>query len=846
MSRSTMLLFGIVLLLSTACWSTPTDKSALRGPERERISIGFAVPDWELEQNQLYHLVEQFEAQHPDIHIEVKPFSQILGLSSMAEFQVTDDLWFKLASGADVFRVMFTNGIDRQPIIAGLVRDLRPFIESDTAFEPDDFYAGALDAAAWREGVWAIPTALDYELVMFDREAFDEAGIPYPEPGWTWDDLATRARALTLRSGNGVSRWGFAQTSLGPVEVIEQRAAPLLDDTAQPPIPRFTEPQVMQVAQWLVNLVYYDQAMVVEPVAQGGAAMWSNAAWQARARPRNVGVAPYPVDTPDSKTTPMYLDQIVMSAGTPHPDAAWCWMDFLSRQLPGRPGWLPARRSVAEATGFWNGLDEELKSALYFAREHAVRLSLRDWDVAYEPLDTELWATIRGEKTVADALAAAQSKAKAGLAVEFSRQAVTPMSTTAPNVGESAVTITFAPYGTTALQSWHDAARRFHTIYPNITVAIMPAPLSGDITSIAEHADCFQAVPHLDAPGTVAAIHSLDHLLDSDPGLSSDLFPSLLALYRRQGQLWGVPAEAQPYVIEYSRALFDIAGRAYPEPDWTIDDFLILARGLTQERDGGKQYGFVSNSELLDLLLFVERLGGQIVDEAQDPPIAAFENPATVAAIRWYADLYLTYEIKPSCVADNTDCEALIEAGRAAMWGRPFQHGESALNILPFPQGPGGKGMPILYTTGYFISAGTTAPEGCWEWIKFLTAETSVIQGLPARRSITTSEAYRPFGSGFIAAYLSAIEGNQGPSDLQYLTGRDWSSPYLVFLERAYRRIVEEGESPERALVAAQRLADEYRACVIARAGFFDREKWEGCLREVDSTLPDPLFTPAD
>ena len=33
----------------------------------------------------------------------------------------------------------------------------------------------------------------DFNLIYYDKAKFDEAGLAYPEPGWTWDDFRTLA-----------------------------------------------------------------------------------------------------------------------------------------------------------------------------------------------------------------------------------------------------------------------------------------------------------------------------------------------------------------------------------------------------------------------------------------------------------------------------------------------------------------------------------------------------------------------------------------------------------------------------------------------------------------------------
>ena len=35
--------------------------------------------------------------------------------------------------------------------------------------------------------------------MYFNKDAFDEAGLDYPEAGWSWEDLLATAQALTQR-----------------------------------------------------------------------------------------------------------------------------------------------------------------------------------------------------------------------------------------------------------------------------------------------------------------------------------------------------------------------------------------------------------------------------------------------------------------------------------------------------------------------------------------------------------------------------------------------------------------------------------------------------------------------
>jgi len=866
--RKGIALLLLAILLLTACSGKTTNMPARTpaGPAGEQVSIHFAVPDWDLAWGPWDGLVEEFEAQNPGIHVELESFNEILDLPP-GEFHPAEDFWFKLASSSDVFQVIFYDGIARQAVREGLVRDLKPFMDADPNFRAGDFYPGALEAAAWDGGVWAMPTALDYEVILFDKEAFDAAGVTRPEIGWTWDDFEVKARALAVRSGDQVTRWGFVRGdfSFRPARLVELRTGPLLDDATTPPTPRFTEAEVEAVAQWWVGLALDEQVMPHQPlpdptdgestwIEQGIAAMSSGtvlgSTWVRHKQPQKVGVVPYPVDALDSRTTPVYLSQAAMSAGTAHPKAAWRWLDFVSRQPPGNSGQIPARRSVAEMAGFWDDLDEETAATLQFAMDHAVLPSplKSDWYIAYEDLNVELRAALDGVKSVKEALAAAQSQAISDLAAKAAqRAAATPIpvavATAEPPPVEGAVTVAFIPMGDAlGIEPFRDAASRFHTTHPDVAVEVKnPNFSAGSIANLAGQADCFQSIPNLDNPATLTAILSLEPFLEAERSFDlDDFFAPLLDQYRRSGQTWGLPAEVQPYVIEYNQDLFDAAGQAYPESNWTMDDFLILAQGMAQGEGENQQYGFVGDYEMLDLLMFVERLGGRVLDDTQDPPAAAFDAPATVEAVQWYANLHLLHGVKPVFITDE-ERETLINDGRAAMWAVPFSpHDELRSGVLPFPQGAPEAGAPIINAKGYFISAGAAAPQACWEWIKFLTAETSITRGLPARRSIAASETYlQQVGAERAAAYLASVESSRRPSIVQRIAGQEWIGAYLVWLEGAYRQIVEEGTPPAQALAAAQEKADDYRACIVANESLNDPQGYQACMSQVDSTHPE-------
>ena len=233
-----------------------------------------------------------------------------------------------------------------------------------------------------------------------------------------------------------------------------------------------------------------------------------------------------------------------------------------------------------------------------------------------------------------------------------------------------------------------------------------------DIPDVAKDVDCFMWAPSLQDPKNLEAILNLEPFLDADKSFNkSDFYPATLDQFTEQGQLWALPAEVTPYVIEYNRDLFDAAKVAYPKPGWTMDDFLATAKSLTKGDGDAKQYGYVGDYfEANDLVLMLQALGAKLVDTTQDPPKVVFDDATMRQALQWYADLHSKHDVKPMFVTDFSELlteastalverETMIDDGRAAMWsayaGMPNLTGSTkrpTMNIgaVSVPIGPGG------------------------------------------------------------------------------------------------------------------------------------------------------------
>jgi multiple sugar transport system substrate-binding protein len=892
MGKKILFALMAVTLLFAACGNekekeTPVPTAVPPTPtvEDERTTVLFAVADTE---KSLYEdLVESFEADNPDIHVQLVSINELLGIGLLGG-EPPEDTWQRLAAGADVINTQ----ADGDPVDMGLVRDLEPLMDADPNFQRDDFYPGALERSQWDGGTWSLPTRVMYDVIYFDKDAFDEAGVSYPEPGWTWDDFLAAANAVTVREGGDVTQWGFVPPNKVQFQLalIEGLVGPLVDQTTEPHTPRFDQPEVADAVRWYTDLYlteevtpYFEssddeaQPAVSEEqtlVENGQTAMWNewSVLWGYRKQQGNRGIVPYPVDTPDAETSLIVTPGLSMSAGTANPEAAWRWMDYVSRQDVSQQGpfvrFLPPRRSVAESSGFWDDADEELVTALEYAIDHKyIPRVTTGYGAFFDALDEIL----AGDKSVEDALAGAQTQAQADIDEAQVEQAeATPVPTVvvaAPKEDEGGdddvVNITFNPaLGAFNIEGYRDAAEQFHETHPDIRVEVEAPDLSAGsftIKNLAESSDCFQWTADVQNAESQEVILNLKPLVDADPSFTiDDFYPSLVEQFTWQGQLWGLPSALLPYVVEYNKDLFDAAGVDYPALDWTTDDFLEVAVALTQGEGDEKQYGFVPQYfELSDLGPFMERRGAQLIDKNVDPPTFTFNHPATIEALRWYAELSTEYDVKPVLLADIADAldanaylferEALINDGQAAMWVSEIisilgDRGELNTGVAPLPvgiDGTSGGGTAV----GFFISADTDARQACWEWINFLTEQPALSESLPSRRSVAESDAYRQHVGADRAAVFQASVAGEKPSTGDVFEGETWmGSAGAIWLGRAYDQVVNGEASVEEALNAAQKMAEDFRACVIVNDVMSDQAGWEACIKEVDPTIPDFVF----
>lgn len=156
------------------------------------------------------------------------------------------------------------------------------------------------------------------------------------------------------------------------------------------------------------------------------------------------------------------------------------------------------------------------------------------------------------------------------------------------------------------------------------------------------------------------------YLATSSALQSSAFYPEVVSAFTRGGTLIGIPQNASSLVIYYNKNLFQQAGIAFPKDDWSWDDFLTAARGLTK---GTEQYGIGISPEMIRVAPFIWQNGGDIADNLATPTKLTFDRAESTGAFQWFVDLQTRHKVAPDAVqVAAQDDESRFLNGRSGMF----------------------------------------------------------------------------------------------------------------------------------------------------------------------------------
>ncbi|MGH2353140.1 MAG: ABC transporter substrate-binding protein [Chloroflexota bacterium] len=85
--------------------------------------------------------------------------------------------------------------------LAGMFVDHNEYLRRDKV-DTKQYYKAGLDTWSWKGKQWAIPLQAGGELVLYNKQMFDEKGVKHPTKDWTYDDLLAACQKLNDPANN--------------------------------------------------------------------------------------------------------------------------------------------------------------------------------------------------------------------------------------------------------------------------------------------------------------------------------------------------------------------------------------------------------------------------------------------------------------------------------------------------------------------------------------------------------------------------------------------------------------------------------------------------------------------
>jgi len=346
------------------------------GASQARQQVEITLQGWsssQLENEALQGQVDAFMAANPDIKVNI---------NLVGDYETTMQAAFASGEYANVFYVDSSKLPDWAE--AGVLASGEGKIEN-----LDDHYPSLLEAFTYKGTLYCPPKDFSIMALQYNKDMFDAAGVDYPTPDWTWDDLRAAAEKLTGTNAEGqqvlglVTPWDFERWL--PF-LYQAGGAVLNDDWSEVTL---DSDQAREALDFYVGMVNdgiagpppsVDAGWGGEAFGQGRVAMAMEGNWVIQYLldqfpELNWGVTELPQHTGGGKATMVFTVCYAVGATNNHPDESWKLVNFLTgpegSKLVAEQGFgvIPPARSAAET--WLNAIGPEIGAPFLAGADYA-------------------------------------------------------------------------------------------------------------------------------------------------------------------------------------------------------------------------------------------------------------------------------------------------------------------------------------------------------------------------------------------------------------------------------------------------------------------------------------------
>jgi multiple sugar transport system substrate-binding protein len=361
-----------VLLVAAACGD-------VAGGAEGRTTVSLVVFGESEEIGAYRALAESFEAAQDDVAIELVEVADRQALITRVATSIA------AGDPPDLFLINYR--VFGQFAGRGVLEPMQRRLDASDVLDEDDMYGLALDAFRYPgDDLTCLPQNVSSLVVYYNRDLFDEAGVPVPADGWTWDEMTSAARQLT---GDGQYGLGVEASIILLAPFVWSNGGEIVDDPQRPTRLTLDTPAALEALDRFLALRTDGLIPTVEEsAAEDDEARFANGRLAMVMSSRRVtpqfrtitgfewDVAPLPVLAEPAGM--LHSDAYCTPADSPNHDAAFSFVEFAlgpeGAPVIARTGrTVPSLRSVAESDAFLDAGAAPASSEVFLDTIPAIR-----------------------------------------------------------------------------------------------------------------------------------------------------------------------------------------------------------------------------------------------------------------------------------------------------------------------------------------------------------------------------------------------------------------------------------------------------------------------------------------
>jgi ABC-type glycerol-3-phosphate transport system substrate-binding protein len=327
----------------------------------------------------------------------------------------------------DVIFVSTDNIGDLYP--RNILEPLDDYVKADN-YPLSDIYPSVLDRFTVNGHLYVLPRDTSpMGVVYYNKKAFDEAKLPYPNDDWTWDDLLTDAKALVKRDAEGhTTQWGYSEDWPMLELWVYSAGGRWANDAKNPTQYTFNTPTFINAVQYRTDLILKHKVMpgpsnmtamggmgMSDLFMNGTAAMFVSGPWKIPSfreiKNFDWDVVMFPKGPTGQRGFPGGGSGYGILTSCKNKKAAWEFIRYISG--PDGQGKLasagltqPALKSVAESPAFLDNQKPMNKKMLLKAVDYSVYPPMaKNWMEIYQGVATPAFEALwNGKYTAAAAI----------------------------------------------------------------------------------------------------------------------------------------------------------------------------------------------------------------------------------------------------------------------------------------------------------------------------------------------------------------------------------------------------------------------------------------------------------